>query len=60
MSITVRQATLADADSVVEFNRLLALESEAKELDKTLLMPGVKAGLIDPNKSCYFLSRSTA
>jgi GNAT superfamily N-acetyltransferase len=56
MPITVRDATLADAGVVVEFNRLLALESEGKTLDIDMLVPGVEAGLADPGKCRYFLA----
>ena len=58
MPIAVREATLADADVVVEFNRLLALESEGKTLDANLLAPGVRAGLADPVKGRYFLAEA--
>jgi ribosomal protein S18 acetylase RimI-like enzyme len=52
---TVRRATPTDAATVIEFNRLLALESEGKTLDPAQLTPGVEAGLADSNKGCYFL-----
>jgi ribosomal protein S18 acetylase RimI-like enzyme len=53
---TVRRAVAADAPVVVEFNRLLALESEGKELDLAELGPGVAAALADPIKSLYFVA----
>src|SRR5262245_28115791 len=56
MPWTVRVATPADADVVIEFNRLLALESEGKTLDLTLLTPGVHAALADAHKGRYFLA----
>jgi GNAT superfamily N-acetyltransferase len=56
MPIHVREATLADAEVVIEFNRLLALESEGKVLPPELLVPGVKACLADPAKGRYFLA----
>ncbi len=56
MTPLIRRATVADTAVVVEFNRLLARESEGKELDATLLEPGVRAGLEDPHKSWYFLA----
>jgi GNAT superfamily N-acetyltransferase len=55
MPINVRRATSADLEVVVEFNRLLAEESEGKTLDLTLLRPGVQAVLHDPHKGLYFL-----
>jgi GNAT superfamily N-acetyltransferase len=56
MTLTVRPATSADLDLIIEFNRLLALESEGKVLDPTLLRPGVKAGIADPGKCKYFVA----
>src|SRR5579859_5465263 len=55
MPMRVREASLADADTVIEFNRLLALETEGKALALELLTPGVKACLADPAKGRYFL-----
>jgi GNAT superfamily N-acetyltransferase len=56
MSFSIRQAVAADAAVVVEFNRLLAQESEGKTLDVGVLSRGVAAGLADPRKSVYFLA----
>jgi GNAT superfamily N-acetyltransferase len=56
MSVTIRRAMPADVATVVEFNRLLAEESEGKTLDTALLTAGVTAGLADPNKGPYFLA----
>jgi ribosomal protein S18 acetylase RimI-like enzyme len=53
---TIRRATPADVPVVVEFNRLLALESEGKTLDVGLLAAGVRAGLADPAKALYFVA----
>ena len=55
-TLTIRRATPADAETVVEFNRLLAEESEGKTLDRSLLEPGVAKALSDPNKGLYFLA----
>jgi GNAT superfamily N-acetyltransferase len=56
MAIVIHRAALGDAAVVCEFNRLLALESEGKELDLALLGPGVRAVLADAHKGCYFLA----
>jgi GNAT superfamily N-acetyltransferase len=56
MPWTVRPAVPADAPLVVEFNRLLAEESEGKALDPALLAPGVAAALADPHKGRYFVA----
>ena len=54
----IRQATIADLESVVEFNRLLASESEGKTLDLAKLRPGVAAALEDAHKGLYFLAEN--
>jgi GNAT superfamily N-acetyltransferase len=56
MTIHVRRATVADLDQVIEFNRLLAEESEGKALDLSKLRPGVAAALADEHKGLYFLA----
>jgi GNAT superfamily N-acetyltransferase len=56
MPLLIRRAVPADAAVIVEFNRLLALESENKTLDPALLAAGVAAGLADPRKSVYFVA----
>ena len=54
--ISVRQATLEDVATVIEFNRVLAQESEGKTLDLDKLRPGVHKALADDNKGRYFLA----
>ncbi len=56
MQINVRPAKLNDAETVTEFNLLLALESEGKALDRDLLAAGVAAGIADANKIRYFIA----
>jgi predicted ABC-type ATPase/GNAT superfamily N-acetyltransferase len=56
MPLTIRQATPADLLPIVEFNRLLALETEGKTLDTAVLEPGVAAVLAEPAKGLYFLA----
>jgi GNAT superfamily N-acetyltransferase len=56
MTLAIRQATPADAPTVIEFNRLLAEESEGKILDPAVLTPGVHAALADPHKGLYFVA----
>jgi GNAT superfamily N-acetyltransferase len=58
MPLEVRPATPADAPVIVEFNRLLAEESEGKTLDLALLAAGVAAGLADPRKALYFVAEA--
>ncbi len=56
MPLSIRRAVPADAPTVAEFNRLLAVESESKTLDPAVLAAGVAAGLADPQKGMYFLA----
>jgi ribosomal protein S18 acetylase RimI-like enzyme len=56
MPLSIRRAVEGDAAVIVEFNRLLAEESEGKTLDRAVLTAGVAAGLADPSKSVYFLA----
>src|SRR5262249_19586039 len=58
--LNIRRATAADLEQVIEFNRLLALESEGKELDLEKLRPGVAAALADGHKGLYFLAELDA
>jgi ribosomal protein S18 acetylase RimI-like enzyme len=54
--MVIRRARAADAPVIVEFNRLLAKESEGKELDVARLSAGVAATFSDPHKGPYFLA----
>jgi ribosomal protein S18 acetylase RimI-like enzyme len=56
MPYSIRRAVSADVAVLVEFNRLLAEESEGKTLDPAVLFAGVTAGLADPRKSVYFVA----
>ena len=56
MPLTIRRGRPADADVVADFNRLLALESEGKSLDRAILARGVRAVLGDPARGLYFLA----
>ena len=58
MDIHVRAATVGDQETVAEFNRLLALETEDKTLDHELLAGGVKLALGDPGRCLYFVAES--
>ena len=56
MPLAIRRATPADAPTIVEFNRLLAEESEGKVLDSAVLACGVAKALADPHKCRYFVA----
>jgi len=57
MPWTIRQGRPADAPTIVEFNRRLAIESEGKTLEAATLEAGVTAALADPTrKGPYYLA----
>jgi GNAT superfamily N-acetyltransferase len=58
--IKVRDAHPDDLDLIVEFNERLALETEAKTLDRIVLTRGVQAALNDPDRLKYWVAESTA
>lgn len=55
-SLFVRDARLDDAAIIVEFNRLLAQESEAKDLNVEVLACGVRRALEQPEMCRYFVA----
>jgi ribosomal protein S18 acetylase RimI-like enzyme len=57
MNLTIRLAKMSDAAVICEFNRLLAKETENKELDLAILGPGVEAMLSDPHKGRYYVAQ---
>lgn len=56
MPLTIRRGDADDAAVIVEFNRLLAEESEGKTLDAAVVGRGVAAALADTSKGIYFLA----
>ncbi len=56
--LQVRDATLADAETIAEFNLLLARESEGKQLDPRVLAKGVRLALERPELCRYFLAET--
>jgi ribosomal protein S18 acetylase RimI-like enzyme len=56
MPLSIRRAVPTDAPTIVDFNRLLAEESEGKTLDLAVLRRGVAAALADPHKCAYFVA----
>lgn len=60
MDTRIRPATRADLDTIVEFNRRLALETEHKALDTEVLRSGVGALLSNPEKGRYFIAETDA
>lgn len=56
--MTIRRASLSDIETVVEFNALLAEESEGLALDKDRLRAGVGAVLRDQALGFYLIAES--
>jgi GNAT superfamily N-acetyltransferase len=55
----VRGASAADLNAIVEFNRLLAFETEQKSLDEATLRSGVAEALADaPGRIRYWIAES--
>jgi ribosomal protein S18 acetylase RimI-like enzyme len=53
MNLIVRRATAEDVPVLVAFNTAIALETEDKRLDPTILTVGVRAVFADPARGFY-------
>ena len=58
--VTVRPATLADAETITAFNLALALESEDLQLDPAVVNPGVRRALESTDRALYFVAVDAA
>jgi len=56
LALTVRAAQSGDRDTIIEFNALLASETEGKTLDHSVLAVGVDAALADPERLRYWVA----
>ena len=56
--MNIRIANLKDAESLVEFNQAMALETEGKTLDGRILQSGVEAVLRDRQKGFYAVAEN--
>jgi ribosomal protein S18 acetylase RimI-like enzyme len=56
MPVTIRPARTTDLEFLVDGNARMALETEARELDRELLAEGVAAVLSDPAKGQYYVA----
>ena len=54
--MNIRIANVTDADSLVEFNQAMALETENKRLDGPMLKAGVDAVFADEKKGFYVVA----
>ena len=55
MQTIVRPATIHDAQTIIDFNLAMAMETEKLRLDPQVLSAGVRAALADPLKATYFV-----
>jgi len=56
--ITIRRATVEDAQVIISFQQAMAMETEALKLNESVLEPGVKAVFSDPSKGEYYVAEN--
>ena len=56
--INIRKAVMRDAETIAEYNILMAKETEKKDLDKQTVIRGVKAVIKDPHKGFYLVAEA--
>lgn len=54
--MNIRIANFEDADSLIEFNQAMALETEGKQLDAVILRNGVEAVFANQDKGFYVVA----
>lgn len=54
----IRPATPSDAETIADYNRRLAWETESLELDPATIREGVRAVLSDPSKGRYLVAET--
>jgi len=54
--LTIRKANPSDADSLVQFNTAMAMETENKKLERKKIEPGVKAIFMHPEYGFYLVA----
>jgi len=56
----IRQAAAKDAESIAEFNRLMAFETEHKKLLPEVILAGVNTMIANPSHGFYLVAESKA
>ncbi len=57
-NVNIRKAELRDVAIIAKFNRLMAMETERKELDLDISERGAKAIIKDPHKGFYLVAET--
>lgn len=55
--LNIRPATLADADTIAQFNQAMAVETEGRRLDDAVLADGVRTILRDDRHGVYWIAQ---
>ncbi len=55
-NLTIRPATLTDADTIAAYNRAMARETESRDLPADVIARGVRRVLTDPALGVYYLA----
>lgn len=55
-AVTIRRAEAGDAQAIADFNRLMALETEAKTLQPEVILNGVKNMIANPAYGFYLVA----
>ncbi len=58
MEIFVRDATVSDTEAIVEFQLAMAWETEAKQLDRSIVTEGVRQVFDDPSRGFYLVGEA--
>ena len=58
MNITIRQATINDADIIIRFQQKMAMETEGISLDDNTIDCGVKSVFENPSRGRYYVAEA--
>lgn len=55
--IEIRQAVSSDVETIADFNIALCRETEGRDLDRAIVVKGVRRFVSEPSKGRYFVAR---
>lgn len=58
MTVTIRNATPADVETIAAYNSAMAMETEGRPLDSALIVPGVGALIADETRGRYWVAEA--